>query len=97
MTKKIGISAVTLVSAAAFAGGGQYTATLASPVSATTAIVANGNIWRCEAANCVLVSTPKDASSVRSCHALMIRVGILTTYGTKVESFDSEKLAACNK
>jgi len=80
----------------AFAGASLYSATLAQPLAEKKVLIANGNIWRCDASTCILVSTPSDAVSVRTCHALQRQVGALTAYVIDGKPYDADKLAKCN-
>jgi hypothetical protein len=73
-----------------------YTATLVQPLSAHKMVVANGNLWRCDGANCALTSDPKEPNSPRSCRELQRQVGALSAYGSKDKPFDGDKLAKCN-
>ena len=85
-----------LVSTAAFAAGGRYTATLAKPVEGKKEIIAGQNQWNCEGSSCVLSSQPDSPDSLGSCRALQRRVGELTAYGSPEKAFDAAKLAKCN-
>jgi hypothetical protein len=89
-------AAVLFAATAAVAQTGQYTATLAQPLTAKKEFIANGNIWRCAGSTCVLASEPVDAASIRSCHSLVRLAGALTTYGPKGKPFEADKLAMCN-
>jgi hypothetical protein len=84
-------------SSIALADSGHYTAKLAQPVAAKKEVIANGNLWRCEGSDCVLVSEPLDATSDRSCHDLARKAGALTAYGTERKPFDSARLERCNR
>ena len=85
-----------IASTAAVAAGDRYTATLAQPLEKKKEYIVEMNVWRCEAATCVLVSRPVDADSVSSCRHLMRQVGALVGYGNAGKPFDDKKLAACN-
>jgi hypothetical protein len=85
-----------LASAAALADTSRYTATLARPMAAKKEFIVNGNMFRCDGATCILVSNPKDASSMHTCRALQHQVGTLTAYGVEGKPFDAAMLAQCN-
>lgn len=89
-------AALVLVSVAASAQSGRYTATLVQPLSGKKEFIANGNLWRCEGSSCALVSEPKDPDSIRSCHGLERQAGALSAYGVSDQPFDADKLAKCN-
>jgi hypothetical protein len=90
------VGAVLFASTIAVAQTGQYSATLAQPLSGKKECVTDGNIWRCEGSTCILASLPRDPTSVRACHALERRAGKLTAYGSQERPFDAGKLEACN-
>jgi hypothetical protein len=91
------VAIMIVASATALADTSRYTATLAQPVAAKKVFVVNGNMFRCDGATCVLVSSnPIDAGSVHTCRALQHQVGTLTAYGAGGKPFDAAKLAQCN-
>jgi hypothetical protein len=90
------ILSLLVAGAAAAAQPEQYSATVAQPLSEEKTLVANGNIWRCGGASCVLRSAAKDADSVRTCHELKRQTGPLTAYGSTSNPFDAAKLSKCN-
>ena len=87
---------LVLTSATAIAQADRYTATLAQPLTDKKEFIANGNIWRCSGAICVLTSDPKDAVSLRSCRELKRLVGTLSAYGPATKPLDPDKLSNCN-
>ena len=74
----------------------RVSATLAEPLPTNKELVANSNAWRCQGSSCLLVSTPNDPFSVRSCHELARLTGTITAYGTESRQLDADKLAKCN-
>ncbi len=93
---KLIVASLVFVSTVAIAQKARYTATLAQPLSASREVIANDNLWHCAGSLCTLVSAPKNAGSVGSCHALQKKVGALSAYGAPDDSFDADKLAKCN-
>jgi hypothetical protein len=87
---------LVLAGTASLADSSHYTAALAQPISAKKEVVAEGNIWHCEASVCVLVSVPNNPNSLFSCRELRHLVGPLSSYGTEGKLFDADKLAKCN-
>ena len=90
------VATMILASAAALGDTSRYTATLAQPLAAKKTFIVNDNMFRCDGSTCILVSTPIDAGSVRSCRALQREVGTLTAYVADGKPFDADKLAKCN-
>lgn len=90
------VFASLLVATAASAAPTQYSATLAAPVSQKTDVIADSNLFRCEATTCNLVSKPIDAGSVSTCRKLAREVGEIKAYGSTTTPFDADKLARCN-
>jgi|SRR5277367_5890664 len=90
------VAMLILASTASLADGGHYTATLVQPIAAKKEVIANGNVWRCDASICVLASTPKDADSLGTCRELRREVGVLSAFGREEKPFDADKLAKCN-
>jgi len=90
------IVASMILASSAIADTGRYSATLAQPLTAKKEIIVNGNMFRCDGSNCILVSHPLDASGVGSCRALQREVGTLTAYVADGKPFDADKLAKCN-
>lgn len=90
------LAAAALLATTATAQTTQYTATLAQPLAAEKAIIANGNYWHCSGSTCAITSPPQDPTSLHSCRELRRQVGTLTAYGKKETPFDADKLAKCN-
>ena len=93
---KLIVASLVFVTTAAVAQKGHYTATLVQPLSAGKEVVANDNLWRCAGSICTLISGPRNADSIGSCHTLQKKVGALSAYGGPDNSFDADKLAKCN-
>ena len=96
--QKASLIAVTLilVSSAAFADPGRYTATLAQPLAQKKELLVDQNLFRCDSSTCILTSHPENADSVQVCRALRRQVGALTAYVANGTAFDADRLAKCN-
>lgn len=88
--------ALILVSTAASADSGRYTATLTQPLPQKKELLVAGNLFRCDSSTCILTSHAEDAGSVQVCHALRREVGTLTAYVADGKPFAADRLAKCN-
>ena len=88
--------AMAFAAAAALAGPGRYTATLAQPLAKKKEFIANGNAWICDGALCTLRSTPLRADSIVTCRELRREAGAVTAYGVEGMQFTAAQLESCN-
>ncbi|MFA7264369.1 MAG: hypothetical protein WC068_15225 [Caulobacter sp.] len=79
----------------AFADG-KITASLKTPVSAKTKIVAAGAVFTCEGSSCIAITAPSRAATTAGCKALAKEVGALSAYGTDRKAIEGADLEACN-
>ena len=75
------------------AGAPYYTATLAAPVAADTAVV-GGVAWACEGNTCVAGKAA--ARPLRVCRSLNRKFGEVATFKVLGEPIEAEELAKCN-
>jgi hypothetical protein len=90
------VAAMIFATTASAEGAGRYTASLAQPLTVKKEFIVNGNIWQCEAANCILTSVAEGAGDLRNCRALQRQAGALSAYGSEKKPFSAEQLAKCN-
>ncbi len=83
----------TLAPIASEAAAPYYTATLAAPAS-DDRTVAGGVAWACRDNMCV--AAKGTSRPMRICRGLAREFGEITSFTTKGEELDAEKLAKCN-
>jgi hypothetical protein len=96
MRKLMMMTLAIVLAGTAVAGSGRFVATLAQPVATNQDIFLEGNIFRCEASTCVLISESVAAETIGVCHALKRKVGPLTAYVAAGKPFDAGRLGKCN-
>ena len=74
---------------------GTVKATLESPVSAPTKLIAAHAVFNCEGTTCVAGLAPDDASDAYACRDLAKHVGRVTAYA-EYRALDDKALAKCN-
>ena len=82
--------------AATAAADGRITATLATPQTAKTQLIAFHSVWNCAGETCIAGETPDDAQTVSGCKELAKQVGPVTAYAGDAKTLDAAALAKCN-
>lgn len=75
------------------AGGGYYTATLATPADAKSEVL-GGVAWNCQGTTCV--AGKGDARPLRICRGLARKFGAVSSFKANGEDMAAEELAKCN-
>jgi hypothetical protein len=78
----------------AFADG-SVKATLESPVSGKTKLIAAHAVWNCEGVTCTAALAPDDANDAFACKDLARQVGRIASY-QQFKALDEKGLAKCN-
>jgi len=76
---------------ASVAADGKIVATLKTPVTAKTKVVAGGAVFYCEGETCVAPAAPSRTNTTKGCKALTKEVGEITAFGR----LDAADLAKC--